>query len=90
MLLFYIIISIGYIFPPKIIYYAYTGLLLVLLKEGKVYPVPTSLLPQPTCRPLILLSIARLASYCPRFRVCFGCYQGLEWGGGVEGKGIVY
>ena len=29
-----------YFIFPKIIYYAYTGLLLVLLKEVQVYPVP--------------------------------------------------
>ena len=75
---------------PKIIYYAYTGLLLVLLKEGQVYPVPPSPLPQPACHPLILLSVVRLDSYFPRFNVCFGCYQGLKWGwGGGEGECVL-
>ena len=68
-------------------YYAYTGLLLVLLKEGQVYPVPPSILTQPTCRPLFLISIVRLDSDCPRFKVCFVCYQGLEWVGWGVGEG---
>ena len=69
------------------IYYAYTGLLLVLLKKGQVYPVPPSLLPQLACRPLILISIVTLASDFPRFNVFVGWYQGLEWGEWGGGKG---
>ena len=62
---------------------------MILIKEGQVYPVPPSLLPQPACRPLILLSIVRLASDFLRFNVCFGCYKGLEWGGvGWRGRGL--
>ena len=52
-----------------------------------MYPVPPSLLPQPTCCPLIMLSIVRLASDFQWFNVCFGCYQGLEWGGWGGGEG---
>ena len=50
-----------YFIIPKIIYYAYTGLLLVLLKEVQVYPVPPSLLLKPACRPLILLYFVCMA-----------------------------
>ena len=52
-------------FFSKINYYAYTGLLLVLLKEGQVYPVPPLLLPLPACGPLFLHYIVDEVSYFP-------------------------
>ena len=61
-----------FFFFPKMFYYAYTGLLLVLLKEVQVYPVPPSFPPQLACCPLILLSIVHLASDFPQVQgVCW-------------------
>ena len=85
-----IIQNVLYIFFfPKIIYYAYTGLLLVLLKEGQVYPVRRSLLPQPACGPLILLFIVGLASDFPPVQGVCWLVSGVGLGCvGWRGRGV--